>query len=416
MHKKPIPVPTCLFTCFAFAMLLATSKPSPADDEVDYGSLRTDLRTFLFNRDKQDQAPDSIATTQALMLRYSSPLFNDVVGLDASYFGNAKLSAKDGEGGTGLLKDKDDGSQGSYSKLAEIYARFRFSRNFGIDLGRMELNTPLLNDPDIRATPSTTQAGYFKFDNGKTGGYGLVTDKGSARTDSDFGSYIDSKGNDFTVYVAGITHKFETGFYIHGSAGHADDVMNQAYLNAGRLLNLESGYGLLLDGHFYFGEADGNGSLNGIGPNYDSDIANIAAQLVMGNTKWAVSYQKVSGDTYLVSWDGGNRDNNTYKTWHSVQRSDFNRAGEQSWMIRFDYDFKDRVDGLKLLARYVSGDEIDRSDGGEGKEWERNIDFTYVPPALKNLSIRWRYSVVRSTETFDSDEHRFIVNYRFDSF
>jgi NAD-dependent DNA ligase len=89
----------------------------------------------------------------------------------------------------------------------------------------------------------------------------------------------------------------------------------------------------------------------------------------------------------------------------------FNRADEQSWQGRIDYDLSDFVDGLSMMARYTDGDNITRSDGREGSEWERDIELMYSPPAIKNLHFRWRNAYVKSSETFDSSENRFFINY-----
>ena len=115
--------------------------------------------------------------------------------------------------------------------------------------------------------------------------------------------------------------------------------------------------------------------------------------------------------TARTSWDGEVHDNTSYYSWQSVQRLNFDRADEKSWQLRFDYTFKDTIEGLHFMARYISGDDITRTDGLTGSEWERDIDFIYRPPGIKNLTLRWRYAVVRSTETYDSDEHRLIAQY-----
>ena len=77
---------------------------------------------------------------------------------------------------------------------------------------------------------------------------------------------------------------------------------------------------------------------------------------------------------------------------------------------------KNYVNGLSAMARYISGDDIERQDGLSGSEWERDIDFIYSPPGIKDLTFRWRYAVVRSSETYDSDEHRLIINYKINPF
>ena len=376
----------------------------------DYGDLNAQFRTFYFNRDKEPD-PDSEAFTQGLMLRYSSPYYRDVTGLNASWFGNLKLVGEDGKGGTGLLHDQEDGSQESYRKLAEIFVKFKLPYAGGLDIGRIELDTPLLNNPDFRATPSTTQAGVLRLGTEKTGFYGLVSDKGSAQTDTDFGSYTDSNGDNFNIYVVGIQHNADNLLTLHASVGQADNVMQQIYFNAGYPWRINNKFSLLLDGYQYYGRADGEGALVGVGPDYSSSLTNIATRLSGKNVKWTLSYQKVHGDDYQISWDGFVHNDNTYQNWQSVQRLNFELGGEESWQIRVDYDFKDNIEGFSAMARYISGDNIKREDGRNGSEWERDIDFIYSPPGIDNLSLRWRYAVVRSSETFDSDEHRFIINY-----
>jgi hypothetical protein len=61
----------------------------------------------------------------------------------------------------------------------------------------------------------------------------------------------------------------------------------------------------------------------------------------------------------------------------------------------------------------VSGDNVERAAGGEGKEWERNMDIGYViqSGALKNLGVKWRNATVRSNFGNDLDENRLIVSY-----
>ncbi|MGV8887660.1 MAG: OprD family outer membrane porin [Pseudomonas sp.] len=36
------------------------------------------------------------------------------------------------------------------------------------------------------------------------------------------------------------------------------------------------------------------------------------------------------------------------------------------------------VPGLTFMTRYICGDNVQRTVPGEGKEWERNTDITYV--------------------------------------
>ena len=382
-----------------------------ASDQKNVGSLDAQFRTFYFDRDRAGAEPSSTAFTQALMLRYRSPYFKDVFSINLSGFGNLKFQGDDGEGGTGLLIDEPNGEQSSYSKVGEVYAKFKLPDNGGIDVGRFQINTPLLNDSDNRGTPSTTQAALFKINTNIANFYGLISDRASAKTEDDFGEYMDSNGDSFNVYAFGADREFENSLYLHGAIGQADNVLQQIYLNARYQTSFGNNYSVMFDGYQYFGEADGQGALAGVGPDYSSDITSLVARISRGNAKFSVAYQKINGDEYQFSWDNKVHDDNDVKTWFVVQQMKFIRAEEESWQARIDYDFDQYIPGFTAMARYTSGDNIRRDDGTKGSEWESNLDLLYRPPALENLSFQWRYSVVRSSETIDNEENRFIVNW-----
>jgi hypothetical protein len=122
-----------------------------------------------------------------------------------------------------------------------------------------------------------------------------------------------------------------------------------------------------------------------------------------------LGYQRMSGDDpfpyisrsdpYLVNF---------------VQIGDFANVDERSWQARYDYNFAGLgVPGLTFMTRYISGDNVQRSAPGEGKEWERNSDIAYViqDGTLKGLGLKWRNASVRSNFGNDLDENRLIVSY-----
>lgn len=385
---------------------------SGADQPIHYEDFDINVRSFYFNRERED-LPSSIALTQALMLRYDSPYFGDVIGFNASGFANLKLAAENGEGETDLLQDKPDGNQDSYAKLAEIFVKFKLPYASNLDIGRMELRTPLLNDPDFRATPTTSQASIFSIQKGGLRAYAAVSDKGVAYTETEFSNYTDANGDQFNIYVLGADFVRDANLNLSAAVGQADNVMNQVYLKAGYSWGFGDEQKLTFEAYQYLGRANGEGALAGIGPDYSSSLSNIVAHWARKNTKWTISLQTVNGDDYQTSWDGGVHDNTSFYSWQSVQRLNFDQGGEDSWQLRYDYTFKDVLPGFRVMARYISGDNIERVDGSSGSEWERDIDIAYRPPKLENLALIWRYAVVRSSETFDSDEHRLILNYSF---
>ncbi|NVK41056.1 MAG: outer membrane porin, OprD family [Oceanospirillaceae bacterium] len=387
----------------------AAQSPATTAAEGDH-RLTAKFRTFYFNRDKDQGLEDSKALSQALRLDYLSGYAGGLIGFDASLFTVGKLAGDRGEGGTGILQDESDGSQGGYTKFGQAYGKLKLGQSAELRAGRMVLNTPLFNDSDSRSTPSATQAALLAGNWGALDLYGIWSDKASAKTEDDFESYTDNRGNDYEVAVLGGGYGFNNGLSLAAAYGEADNVLSQTYLNASYPLVLGPERELLLDLHHYIGEADGDGALDSVGRGYDSNLTNVAAQLRLGPAKLTLSYQTVDGDGYVVSWDGYNHDDNSYQTWNSVQRLDFDRADEDSWQARFDYAFVS-MPGLTFMTRYTRGDNIRTGSGHDGKEWERNVELQYQFQSVEGLSLRWRNSSVRSTETYDSDENRLMLNY-----
>ncbi|MNP37696.1 Porin-like protein NicP precursor [compost metagenome] len=95
-------------------------------------------------------------------------------------------------------------------------------------------------------------------------------------------------------------------------------------------------------------------------------------------------------------------------------------------MLRYDYNFAALgIPGLTFNVRYVKGDQVDpqriasskgralAARGGEGEEWERTTDISYVVQSgvFRNLALRWRNATMRSNFADAADENRVIVGY-----
>ncbi|EJN27518.1 outer membrane porin, OprD family [Pseudomonas sp. GM78] len=141
---------------------------------------------------------------------------------------------------------------------------------------------------------------------------------------------------------------------------------------------------------------------------------------IQGHT-FSGGYQKVSGDT-AYAYVGGT---DTY-LFSEQQISTFALANERAWMMRYDFDFAALgVPGLTFNLRYVKGDQVDPqrissvkgraldAAGGEGEEWERTTDLSYIVQSgpLRNVSLRWRNATMRSNFADAADENRLIVGY-----
>jgi hypothetical protein len=123
-----------------------------------------------------------------------------------------------------------------------------------------------------------------------------------------------------------------------------------------------------------------------------------------------IGYQNQDGRTglpFLLVADPWALNNGTY--FHFV------RASEDSWQLRYDYDFAaSGVPGLTLMTRYMRGDDF-KISGASAKEWERDIDLGYVIQSgpLSGVGLLWRNVTYRGSSTTDIDENRALISYTF---
>lgn len=390
------------------AIVAATAATLPAvASAADEGSFSASTRTLYFNRDFHDGATDRVSLTQALVLDYTSATFADRISFGASFFGNLKLDARKDAAAIGSLKADANGDTESYAKLGQAYIDVALTENTSLRAGRMVLGTPLLNDNDSRATPSSTQAVMLQ---GKVGGadlYALYSDRASDKTESPFRKYS-ANGEDYSVVILGGGYSFENGLSVNAAYGLAEDYLQQVYLNAAYTFDLGENRSLLIDAYHYDGEADG--SLYG-NNDYNSTLSNLAASYSVGNLALTASYQTTGGD-YAYDYFWGGNDDNGLMTWNAVQYNDFNRKDEDSWQLRADYNFA-QVPGLKGMVRHTTS-EYD-AGGSDADAAETNVDVTYTlqEGSMKGLSLRLRYAHITDDADQDIDEVRVIANYSF---
>lgn len=376
------------------AIALAATTLAPAA----WADLNVDLRTFYFNRDFSEGSSDKReALSQALRVDYGQQV-NDSFAVGASLFANAKLHDGGDSHLTGVLTS-DDGE--GYAKLGQLFADFAFNETVSVRVGRWVVDTPLLNDSDSRATPSSTQAIKLSgsFSQGEV--YALYSDRASSKTGSAFKKYEDGNGDSYGIAIVGGSTTLANGVALTAAYGHADGYSKQAFFSvAGKPSD-----DLSLELIHYNGEGEGTNSA------FDASLTNLAASYALDNLKLTASYQTVSGDSgYAYGWGG--QDDNSLMTWNAVQINDFNNQDEDSWQLRADYAFS-AVPGLSAMIRHVEGEYT--SGAAEVDEAETNFELKYAVKggSLDGLNLRMRVSHVDADAYDDINEVRLIANYRF---
>ncbi|MFP3994687.1 OprD family porin [Pseudomonas capeferrum] len=393
--------------CLAFATDLR------AAGFLEDSRANVDFRNLYFDRDfrqpggnqtnGQSQARE---WGQAIALTLQSGFTQGAlgVGVDVIAMTGLNLDSSRDRAGSGMFPTERDGSSvAEFSRLGAS-VKLKYSETL-VRSGVMAFRKPVLQSADSRLLP-----GLFKattLESSELAGLTLQ----AARVTQVMGldssdwerltSRYGGRSDEFTLYGAdyALTEKSQVRAYY----GKLDGIYQHTLVNyLGRL-------DFTADRHLSFDLRWAKAAEAEDFRNIDNRAFGALVGYREKNHTLSVGYQKMSGsdaypyvtgtDPYLVNF---------------VQILQFSNAGERSWQVRYDVDLAAwGVPGLSFMTRYVRGDQVQLSSGGDGREWERNSEFTYVIQggSWKNASIKWRNATVRSSFGNDIDENRLIISY-----
>jgi hypothetical protein len=377
-----------------------------------------EARNFYFNRDfRQEGASQSKQEewAQGFILRMNSGYTEGTVGFGVDAIGmlGFKLDSGGGTAGSGLLvPDRSGGSQDYSSDLA-VAGKAKLSKST-LRVGSMQFKNQAIGSSDGRLTPQVFLGGHLlsqEID-------GLTLDAGHVRevnhrNSGDFQDLAITSGGRRGIAVTGgnatdsfsfgggnykLTKDLSASYYY----SNLEDLYKQNSLGLVHVLPLGEGQSLKTDLRYARSTDDGRSNV---------DNKMLGAMLTYGLAGHSVGlgYQKMSGDTGYAYINGTDPFLVNY-----VQISDFANKDEKSWQARYDFNFASiGIPGLTFMTRYLTGDNVERADGSEGKEWERDMDIAYVVQGgpLKNLGMKWRNATVRSNFGNDINENRLILSY-----
>lgn len=366
-----------------------------------------ELRNFYFNRDfRQEGARDKAEEwAQGFLLNIESGYTEGPVGFGVDALGmlGLKLDSGGGTYGSGLLPNDGQPAQGSedeYSKLG-LTAKAKFSKST-LRLGDVRLRSPVVSSNDSRLLPASFKGGLInvqEIENLTLQGGKFNQIRHNNSTNYEDMTALGGTSDEFIF--AGGDYKFTPNFSAGLHYGNLEDVYKQYYGTLVYVLPLGENQSLKTDVRYAKSTEDGNFR------NVDNKAFGTMLTYSLGGHAFTGAYQRMSGDDpfpfisdpYLVNF---------------VQINNFSNAQERSWQARYDYNFAAiGIPGLTFMTRYISGDNVNLGAGGEGKEWERDMDLGYVIQngPLKNLGLKWRNATVRSNFGNDLDENRLILSY-----
>ncbi|TIH08530.1 OprD family porin [Pseudomonas leptonychotis] len=332
------------------------------------------------------------------------------VGVDAHSLSSIKIDGGRGRNGTGQFATTDDGRGDDTQTEVGGAIKFRVSDTV-LKYGNQMTGSPVFATDDSRILPEVA-TGTLLTSN-EIEGLELTAGRFTGLS-SQVRTSRDSLGLT-EANIVGASYSFTDNFSGAIHASDVEDHFKKQYINLNYNLPLAEEQALNFDLNGYRTNDDGQ-KLSG---EVDNKIWSLAAAYSFGAHTVTLAHQRSSGDTaYAYGVDGGG----TIFLANSVQFSDFDRADENSWQVRYDLNMASYgIPGLSFMSRYIRGNGIDTGVAGadEGQEHEFDFETKYViqEGAAKDLSFRVRSAIWRANSAMndaysaDVNDFRLIVEY-----
>jgi hypothetical protein len=380
---------------------------------VDDSKVYVHLRSYYFDRDKPDDTRSS-AWAIGGWAGYESGWIADLLGFGVVGYTSLPLWAPDDKDGTLLLKPGQDG----YAAVGQAYVSLKFGEHVFKGY-RQLINQPEVNPQDNRMTPNTFE-GYTLGGKWRDLTYlaGYLTKEKERNSDKfrDLAQVAGApEGVSEDMWMGGVEWAPAKDQLYRLSAYRVPDILQSYYADGSALLPLAGELRLRLSGQYMTQRSSGDNLLTG--SSFDTWSAGVKADLIRGPATFSIAYtQTGDGDNYRSpygSWAG----------YTSMIVKDFNRAGEQAWLLGGAYDFGVHgLTGFSVNAYVVHGtDAIDPASGAgtsDNTEYDLTLDYRFSaeswPAWIRPLWLRAR--AVRVEEDFGdrtavTKDYRVIANY-----
>jgi hypothetical protein len=318
--------------------------------------------------------------------------FRDLFAFAATAYTSQRLQAPEDTGGTQLLAPGQHG----YSVIGEAYAEVLLVNGIQGSIGLKGYDTPYLSRNDSRMTPNTFEAVVIQ---GSVGG-------GDGTPGLRFGAgYVDKiKERDSEYFVsmaaaAGAPAGVSRGVSVAGAAFklgnlsigafeyYSNDIINIAYIETKDAFALTDHLRLQVAAQYTNQQSVGDGLL--MRSPFTADQLGLKLELAFSGALLTGAYTVTgSGNSITMQspWSA-------YPGYTAVQIQNFNRSGENAWMLRGVYNFP-RLKNLSAYALFVRGSRPDVANQFAQNEYDFNLQWKAPAGKLKGLTLLARYGVV----------------------
>jgi hypothetical protein len=371
-------------------------------------TLRFEPRSYLLNRDRDTKA-DVAGWALGGALKYRSGWWRDSVKLAATVHTSQELWGPEDKDGTQLFKPGPTG----FTVLSELNVTWRFGENEGVRVGRQSLELPYLGSHDIRMVPNTFEA--IAVGRQVSTGFAYMAgyvDGIKRKNDDRFVSMSEAAGvrggNDGLAF-AGAQYVFDDGTLVGAINQHTFDVFNTLFAKVEKKFPL--GMDASVKGFLQYTDQRSTGR-DLIGE-FETSLLAAKVEYKRGPATLRAGASTTGSDKGIQK-PYGNPAN-----YLSVIVDDFDRAGENAWLIGATYDFGRVGPGdLSTFANVVSGTTPDAGPNAspDETEYDLTLDWRLKEGWPKNLWLRVRAAYIDQDEREGGDDFvdvRLIVNYSF---
>ncbi len=381
------------------SQLAFASAQSESKGFVDDASLDLLLRNTYWNRDYADGVPDRNTWAQGFIATFESGFTQGVVGFGIDAYGllGVKLDGGQGDMFPGERKDWED-------DLSEAGAavKLRLS-NSTVKYGNQFVGLPVIASDDSRLLPEAFTGTLLTSSEIE----GLELNAGRFTADSPMGSPARDDNRLKSLNVFGGTYALNENLSASLYFSDVEDTYDKKYANINYVMPLAEDQSLTFDFNYYQTDDIDQRFVGRDGAAVDDNtIWSLSAKYAIGSHAFIIAHQRVSGDTgYLYDQgDGGGA------IWVANSfLSDFNNKDERSWQASYELDFTGYgIPGLFWKTAYLRGDNIDAEFyGGSGEATEREffnqVSYTFQNGAAKDLTLRARNSILRTSNDLNND-------------
>ena len=369
------------------------------------GSMDVQLRNYYFQRN-HDTDPNREAWAQGGEISYRTSSWKNRLDMGATLFTSQKLYGPSDKDGTNLLKP----GQKSYTVLGEAYIEARLFGDLTVKAYRQRFNLPYLNGFDTRMTPNTFEAVTLGDSGGKRFVYVLSQTWGIKKQNAtNFVSMTEAAGidgPDRAMSSAGMRYTFDNGANIGLINHYTKDFINIFYSEANSRIRPWRDVGLQFSAQYTRQHAIGDQ----LGGNFDARVWGAKVAASRGGLILSLAHTSTANNADIRSDWGGD------PSYISIIVENFNRAGEDAWLVGLSSDFRHFGDsGFSAFINYARGDTPDRGRVASPDQSEFDLTLDYKPKhgQLKGLWFRLRGAFVNRDDNSDFRDIRLIANYDF---